>query len=259
MEGLLYALVIIIANSIGAISGMGGGVLIKPILDTIGAHSVAEISFFSTVAVFVMSIVSTGRQIKNGVKINMKLVLFVATGAIIGGVLGNQVFQWFLTQFADEQHVKLIQIILTIATLIFAYYHSRNKSYTLNLSALVYYLICGFILGFTASFLGIGGGPINVSLLVLMFSMSLKDATVYSIVIIFFSQFAKLVTIYLEGSAAQFDLGMLAYIIPAAVIGGLLGAQLNRKMSEEQITRFFQWVIIIVVLINLYNGWQVIF
>ncbi len=59
MIGLIYFVVIVLANTVGAISGMGGGVLIKPILDLIGVHSVAGISFYSTVAVFTMSIVST--------------------------------------------------------------------------------------------------------------------------------------------------------------------------------------------------------
>ena len=45
MIGLIYFVVIVLANTVGAISGMGGGVLIKPILDLIGAHSVAGISF----------------------------------------------------------------------------------------------------------------------------------------------------------------------------------------------------------------------
>ena len=63
MIGLIYFLVIVLANAVGAVSGMGGGVLIKPIFDFIGAHSVAAISFYSATAVFTMSIVSTARQL----------------------------------------------------------------------------------------------------------------------------------------------------------------------------------------------------
>lgn len=70
MIGLIYFLVIVAANTVGAISGMGGGVLIKPIFDFIGAHSLAAISFYSSMAVFTMSIVSTIRQLKNKVTIH---------------------------------------------------------------------------------------------------------------------------------------------------------------------------------------------
>lgn len=43
--GWLYFIVIILANTVGSLSGMGGGVIIKPVLDAIGAHSVGTISF----------------------------------------------------------------------------------------------------------------------------------------------------------------------------------------------------------------------
>ncbi|MDK6258781.1 TSUP family transporter [Aerococcus urinae] len=58
-------IIILIANTIGSISGMGGGVIIKPMLDFINIHSPKEISFFSSLAVFTMSIISTRTQIKN--------------------------------------------------------------------------------------------------------------------------------------------------------------------------------------------------
>ena len=102
--------------------------------------------------------------------------------------------------------------------------------------------------------LGIGGGPINVSLLVLMFSFPIKEATVYSICTIFFSQLAKLVSIGLTTGFAVFDLSMLLYIVPAAIIGGFLGAHLSGIISANKVTTVFQSVIILVILINLYNG-----
>ena len=43
--GIVYFIVIVLANTLGAISGMGGGVIIKPVFDMIGVHSVAAISF----------------------------------------------------------------------------------------------------------------------------------------------------------------------------------------------------------------------
>ena len=45
MIGIIYFLVIILANSVGAVSGMGGGVIIKPVMDFFHFHDVASISF----------------------------------------------------------------------------------------------------------------------------------------------------------------------------------------------------------------------
>lgn len=251
--GLLYFLVIIIANTVGAVSGMGGGVLIKPIFDTIGAHSVASVSFYSSVAVLTMSIVSTLKQLKQGVKLNVSIVLSISLGAIIGGYLGNVIFDILLNMFQNERMVLLIQIILTIVTLLFAFVYSHFNMAHFHLKNIVWYLLCGLILGTLASLLGIGGGPINVSLLMLMFSIPIKKATVYSICTIFFSQFTKIMAIGISGGLKEYDLNILFFIIPAAIIGGIMGSKLSRVLSEQSVKKVFETVIIIVIIINLIN------
>lgn len=256
--GIIYFVVIVLANTIGAVSGMGGGVLIKPILDLIGAHSVATISFYATVAIFVMSFVSTWRQVKKGSEINFHLAGYVAAGSIVGGILGNLAFELLLALFAEESSVKLIQIALTLVTLIFALLYSCFDWKHYRLKEGKWYVIAGLVLGFLASLLGIGGGPINVSLLMLLFSMPIKQATLYSITTIFFSQLAKLVTIAFATGFGRFDLSMLFYVIPAAILGGVLGSQLSNILSAKKVTLVFQSFLVVVLLINLYNGWQIV-
>lgn len=258
MIGILYFIVIILANTIGAISGMGGGVLIKPVFDFIGAHSVAAISFYSTVAVFTMSIVSTARQLTSGRKFDWHIAGGVSAGAILGGILGNTAFEAFLRLFTDEKMVQLLQIALTVVTLLFAFLYSRYDWLSFCFRSLSAYFFCGLLLGFLASLLGIGGGPINVSLLMLLFALSIKEATMYSICTIFFSQLAKLVTIAFSTGFLRYDLSMLIYIIPAAVSGGMMGAKFSNLLSAKKVTRIFQLVILLVLLINLYNGYQIV-
>src|SRR5699024_1866116 len=119
---LIYFLVIILSNTVGAVSGMGGGVIIKPVLDFFALDTVATISFYSTVAVFVMSIVSTSRQLKNGVQVKGKIVLWISMGSIIGGIFGSLAFEALLNQFEQQESVQFIQIILTILMLLFAFF-----------------------------------------------------------------------------------------------------------------------------------------
>lgn len=254
MKGLIYFIVIILANTVGAISGMGGGVIIKPVLDTIGADPLASISFYSAVAVFTMSIVSTIRQLQNKLSIKWGIALFVSLGAIVGGVIGNTTFDYLRVLWKNDQEVQLVQIVLTIITLVFALIYSKYENYHFQLKNSVWFVLTGFVLGFLASLLGIGGGPINVALLMLCFGIPIKEATVYSIITIFFSQLAKLVTIASTTGFGSFDLQMLWFIIPAAVIGGFLGAKLSGVLPAKKVTVVYQLVIILVLLINLYNG-----
>lgn len=251
--GVLYFFIIIGANTIGAVSGMGGGVIIKPIFDFVGAHSVSAISFYSTVAVFVMSLVSTVRQVREGRQFDKRWLILIATGAVLGGVLGNVSFT-FLLELVGDAGVQLVQILLTIVSLLFALGYSFTNNKGLELKHLSHFFLCGSILGFLASLLGIGGGPINVSLLMLMFSMTIKEAAVYSLGTIFFSQAAKIAAIIVAGGIASYDLEILVYVIPAAIIGGLIGAKLSGILSTKKVTFVFQTVVLLVLAINLYNG-----
>lgn len=254
MIGILYFIVIVLANSVGSVSGMGGGVIIKPVLDLVGAHDVTSVSFYSAVAVFTMSIVSTTRHLKSGAKFNWKLLFLVSIGAVVGGFSGNMTFDSFLRFFGDERIVNLIQIVLTIITLLFAFLYAKYNWKNFHFKSFLWYIGCGFTLGFLASLLGIGGGPINVSLLMLLFAMPIKQATFYSIATIFFSQFSKLITIASTTGFAHYDLTILYYVIPAAIIGGFVGARLSNVLSEEKVLVVFQSIIVIVLVINIFNG-----
>lgn len=253
--GIIYFIVIILANTVGAISGMGGGVIIKPVLDTLHFHPLAAISFYSSVAVFTMSIVSTLRQMSNGLKLQIRIAAFVSLGSVIGGILGNTVFESLLRLFSDEKYVQLVQIVLTIVTLLFAYFYTKfGNEQSFDLSHPIWYVVVGLFLGFISTLLGIGGGPINVALLMLCFGVPIKEATVYSIITIFFSQAAKLVTIAQTTGFGRFDLSILVYVVPAAVVGGFIGALISGKISSSRVTQVYQVVILLVLLLNIWNG-----
>lgn len=67
---ITYACVVLLATTIGATAGLGGGVIIKPLLDLIGWHSLADISFISTCTVLSMALYSVSNQLRHGIKLN---------------------------------------------------------------------------------------------------------------------------------------------------------------------------------------------
>mgnify|MGYP003291351861 FL=1 len=112
------------------------------------------------------------------------------------------------------------------------------------------------MLGYIASFLGIGGGPINVAVLTLFFSMNVKESAVYSVAIIFFSQLSKLVTMFASSGIEVYShqWKTLLFILPAAILGGIIGSGLNRKSDDKIIRKIFTAVMIVLVVLNIYNG-----
>lgn len=106
---ILYGFVVFLATLLGSFVGLGGGVIIKPVLDVINAHSLTEISFFSSCAVFAMSITSTTRHIIKKTPIKPSIVLLVALGSVGGGLLGNYLFNYALSVSSTPNTVRGIQ------------------------------------------------------------------------------------------------------------------------------------------------------
>ena len=156
---LIYALVIVVSTSLGAVAGLGGGVIIKPLLDLVGAHDAATINIYSSVAVFVMCCVSLTKQLRAGFQFDKQMVFSVAAGSLLGGVAGDKVFS-ALTGSFDNHLVKAVQggILAVVLGLIFIYTLKQDQMPSWKLTNPVTIFAAGFALGAVAVFLGIGGG-----------------------------------------------------------------------------------------------------
>lgn len=256
MVSFLYGIIVFFASTVGALVGIGGGVIIKPLLDFFGFHSVEVVGFISTCAVFAMSISSSVRHIKTKTKINPKIVLFVSFGSIFGGIIGNQIFDAAFAKL-NTDIVKGIQATIIAAFIVFVIiYVNAKKVKSLRIKNPILIILTGLLLGLMSAFLGIGGGPINTAFLVLLFSFTVKESAVYSVAIIFFSQLSQLVTIFInnrfEPYLQYYPLIIVAVVF--AVFGGLIGSRLNKKCSNKVITKVFSIVLAFVCIINIYNA-----
>lgn len=255
MLAVIYAAVILVATTLGAFVGLGGGVIIKPVLDFIGAEPRMQVDFLSAVSVFTMSIVSTGKAIKNKTNFNKSIIAFISVGSIAGGFLGSACMD-FLSEVTDQNKIRCIQAaaLALLITVVCIYVSKERFSFNIKNNGAIF--LVGLSLGFVASFLGIGGGPINIAVLTLFFSMNVKESAVYSVAIIFFSQLSKLITIFattgIEPYAHQWK--TLLFILPAAILGGVIGSKLNRKFDDKLIRKVFVAVMILIILLNVYNA-----
>ena len=108
---ILYFLVAIGATTVGALTGMGGGVIIKPVLDLLGQYDAATIGILSSVTVLTMSIVSIGKQIRQKASIRLEIALPLALGSVLGGWLGDGCLDVVL-QHQDNSRVVILQNVL---------------------------------------------------------------------------------------------------------------------------------------------------
>lgn len=253
---LLYFLVSLLASTIGGICGIGGGVIIKPVLDATRTMSVSSVSFLSGVTVLSMSVISVFRNKSNKGFIDVRTSTPLAIGAVFGGILGKSAFDLLKSVFHNENYLggaqAILLIIVTLGALLYSIYSDRINTHNVKNMA-----VCGLIglaLGMVSSFLGIGGGPINLTVLFFFFSMSTKKAAANSLYIIMFSQFASLIQSFLKGNIPQLDILVLIFMVAAGVSGGIIGGHINKKISDKVVDKLFMGLMIIIVGINIYNA-----
>ena len=97
----------------------------------------------------------------------------------------------------------------------------------------------GLLLGIMSSFLGIGGGPINLVVLGYFFSMDTKTAAANSLYIILFSQTASLLATLLTASVPEFRIPALILMVAGGIGGGIVGRKLNKKMDNKAVDKLF--------------------
>ena len=261
MVFVLVFAICFMASTVGAICGIGGGVIIKPALDAFGIMDVSTISFLSGCTVLSMTTYSVIKAKRSGnSSINQETGVPLALGAAIGGVFGKYLFQIIKGMSANPDRVGAVQasclLLVTLGTLLYTIFKSRIKTHNIRSKAVC--AVIGLILGIMSSFLGIGGGPINLVVFFFFFSMDTKTAAENSLYTIFFSQIASLIYSITSGSVPEFSIGMLILMAGSGICGGICGRSFNKKLNNELVDRLFIGLMMIMIFINMYNVYKFI-
>lgn len=253
---LVFFIVCFGASIVGAICGIGGGVIIKPVLDAFGVLDVAAISFLSGCTVLSMTTYSVAKSKLSGEShVEKTTGIPLAVGAAFGGLAGKWMFSFVASLSADKDKVGAVQaiclMIVTVGTLVYTLYKDRIKTYKINNVSVC--IVIGLFLGILSSFLGIGGGPINLVVLFFFFSMTTKTAAENSLYIIFFSQIASLLSSIVTKSVPEFQWGVLVLMVIGGIMGGICGRSLNKKIEEKTVDKLFIGLMVVIILINVYN------
>ncbi|HIX90344.1 MAG TPA: sulfite exporter TauE/SafE family protein [Candidatus Agathobaculum pullicola] len=253
MQTLFYFLVAILATTIGGISGVGGGVIIKPVMDAVSGLPVDTISFLSGCTVLAMTIASMLRSIGGEVKVEPRRGTLLAIGAAIGGIAGKQMFDMVKDAGGSAVSVaqQILMIVLTLGVL--AYTLNRPRIRTLDVRNGVACAVIGLALGVLSSFLGIGGGPINLAVLYYFFSMDSKTAALNSLYVILFSQGASFLNTLIGHTVPEFEWFVLIAMVVGGVAGGTIGRSLSRRMDNKAVDRLFFWLLLVITGISIYN------
>ena len=253
---ILFFVVAFLSSIVGAICGIGGGVVIKPVLDMLRMGEPATINFLSGCTVLSMSLYSVSKALRAGdSKVKTSTGTPLALGAAVGGVIGKEMFSAVKAFFGGSPMVGGVQAvslgIITLGTLLYTVNKSRIKTHSMTNKLVC--VIIGLLLGVMSSFLGIGGGPINLVVLGYFFGMDTKTAAANSIYIILFSQAASFISTLITG-LPEFRILALILMVAGGIGGGIVGRKLNKKMDNKAVDKLFIGLMVLIVCICIYNA-----
>lgn len=253
---VLIFLICLAASTVGGLCGIGGGVIIKPVLELLGVMSVSAVSFLSGLCVMAMAAISVFRQRKSR-RVELRTGSLLAAGAVAGGIAGNALFQAVKGAAGQDDFVGTVQALvlaaITLATLIYSM-RLRDRLPSYHVRRALPCILLGGLMGVMSAFLGIGGGPINLAILYFAFSMDTKKAAANSLYIILFSQLASLITSIVKQTVPDFPWQYLLIMVAAGVVGGELGSRINMRISADTAKKLFAGLLVAVILICICNA-----
>lgn len=253
---VICCLVAFLACTIGTICGMGGGIVIKPVLDATGVMSVAVVTFLSGCTVISMTLWNVGKTIiKKESAIDYKNTTILAVTAAIGGLAGKEIFSRVASLFSDPNTAGGVQaVLLLLATVAcFLYTINKDKIASKKTDSVFMIAVLGLFLGMLGAFLGIGGGPFNVALLFYFFDMKAKKAAQNSLYIVLFSQVASTLKTVFSKGIPDISIAILVGMIVLGILGSEVGRIFNKRIDDRIATKCLEGIMILIMVINIFN------
>ena len=258
------------AGVFGSLLGLGGGVLIVPLLTLGFGLPLREAVGVSLVAVIVTSSASAGVYLERHVadlRLGMTLELFTATGALIGGLIAFLVSEQVL---AGLFTLLLVYTALTMARRrepapvapaaiadgepTASSDHPAAPSGPTAAAAPTGYvvrhlgwgIVGSLFAGLVSALLGIGGGLVKVPVMHLVMGVPLRVATATSNLMIGITAAASAIIYLLRG-------GIDVYVAGPTAVGVFMGASIGSRTVHRIDIRLLRMLFVVILL---FTAWQ---
>ena len=225
------------AGVLGSMIGLGGGIIVVPVLTFLGfpPATAASNSLFASLSNAVASTISYSRQKRIEYYLGFKLGLLSIPGTILGAVVSSDVAP-------DIFKILFGFVLIASAAYIFLRKKIETKEKKISIQMMIFAIGASFFAGIISSFFGIGGGIVFVPLMVVGMGMAMKKAAPTSQMVLLFASFSGVIVHSLLGHPDFLQAGFLAI---GSFVGGLVGARLSIDIKE----RYLQILVSVVILI----------
>jgi len=271
MEWILLAVVALLSGVIGALVGLGGGIILVPATLFLGITMgwIPDLTPQKIVGLSVVMMVFTG--LASTLSYMKKKTVDYRSGFIffIGSIPGTLLGAW-VNKSLDLPSFNLYFgiLLLIISTLLLVrkylkpvrwfvengrkteFTDPQGQTYTYGYP-IWFALLLTFGIGFMSGLFGIGGGSIIVPAMILLFLFPPHVAVGTSMFMVFLSA--------LVNSASHISLGNVPWlytipVVPAAYIGAKLGAFLNSKLQSETLVTVLRIILLLMGIRSIFEG-----
>lgn len=236
------------AGILAGLLGIGGGVLIVPLLLLFGLN-VDQAAATSLLAILITATTGSFQNWRMGY-LQPKQVLMLAVPAIALVIVGTE----FGSLLADHwRSAAFASLLLINIYLVGLKKRVATTAHTPPINPMAARLVTGGTSGFMAGLFGVGGGVIMVPLQVLLLNSGLKDAVRNSLGVIVLTSLVACIHNGLKGDivySAGLSLG----------VGGLIGVQISTrflpKLPETVVSALFKGLLCILAVYVFWQAWQ---
>ncbi len=226
------------AGLLGSIIGLGGGIIIVPVLTFFGFSPAlaASNSIFAVFSNAIASSISYAKQRRIEYSIGLKLGLLSIPGTVVGAFISSEITPSIFK-------ILFALILISASIYIFSKRKIEQKNYNLSKQIMILAIGASFVAGIISGLFGVGGGIIFVPLMVVAMGLSMKNAAPTSQFILLFASGSALVTHTILGHPDFYQALLLA---TGAFVGGLVGARLSLEIKENSLKILISLVMIAV-------------
>ncbi len=244
------------AGVLGALFGLGGGIIFVPVLMLVFGLAPTEAVAVSLIGIIAGSTGASTVFVDKGlsnVRLGLLMEITTSIGAIAGAVIATYLESWILmVMFSCIVVYSGIRMILNPEKVIeptdssdsrlgFRY---KDESADEDISYEVQNIKGGMALctvaGAISSMTGVGGGAVKVPLMNIYMKIPLKAASATSSYMIGITAFSGAATYFIGG---QVLLEYAAFVAIGAFIGSLLGTKAARTISAKHLRKYFSVVL----------------
>jgi len=226
-----------VAGILGSMIGLGGGIVVVPVLTFLGfsPQLAASNSLFAAFSNAVASTISYAKQKRIEYILGLKLGLLSIPGTILGAFISADI--------TPSVFKMLFGIVLIVSSVyIFSKRKMESKAYNLSKQIMVLAVAASFFAGIISSLFGIGGGIVFVPLMVIAIGLSMKLAAPTSQFILLFASTSGMIAHAFLGHPDFYQALLLG---GGAFVGGLVGSRLSLEIEEKKLRILVSAVMVI--------------